>query len=244
MDRRKLSYFVDPLTATRPLPLEVVQNFKRLRLEALSSNPSAFLSTFAREKNFSDDQWSELILDPSHHYFICHTSPYHEENMEHEDDPTGEGWPTKNDWVGMLLLLGPYSKDDYGATPLLDPTALGSDEEETRWHLTGLYLRPESRCEASGIAVHEAILSYLRAWTDDHLVTAFAEETGLEKPKRARIAGQLRTDDDQLLALYKTLAGQTVGWADGELGARIAGISHLPEDRHLRLRIMERVIEC
>lgn len=242
-----LSYFVDRLSTSRPLSPKTIQKFKHLRLEALSSNPSSFLATFDYEKGFTDDQWRQLILDPTHHYLICHTSREREGIAVHEDNLIREEWTTEDEWVGILLLLGPYQTGDYGATPLLQPTALGADDEETRWHLTSLYLQPDHRREDSFTIIHEAILGYLRVWTDEHLATKFADETNLEKPKRARVAGLLRTEDDQLLEMYKMLAGQTVGWADRRLGARIAGIDHSPEGEpleELNMRIMERIIEC
>ena len=247
MDGRQVSYFVDELTASNPLPSDVVQKFKNLRLEALRLSPASFLSTLAHEERFTYDHWDQLIRDASHHYLICHTALQSGENSEHHANSAADEWMSNDEWVGMLLLLGPYHKDQYGATPFLDSNAIGSDEEETRWHLTGLYLQPNSRCEESAIAIHEAILTYLRFWTDEHLDTVIDEATGLEKPKRARLTGQLRTESDQLVALYETLTGNTVGWADLELGCRIAGLETLPSEaatEELRMRVMERVIEC
>lgn len=247
MAGKKTSYFVDLLTATGAVPSSWVQKLKSLRLEALRSNPSSYLSTFAREEELTDDQWSERILHPRYHYLICHTPRVPATDTALGDDASTPGWEENDDWVGMFLLLGPYQKDEYGAAPLLDSTALGPDKEEARWHLTALYLQPDSRCADSAIAIHEAILAYLRFWTDDHLETTFDHVTGLEKPKRARVVGQLRGENDPLAALYEGLAWKTVGWAGGVVGRRIAGLEDYPgeEPMHeVRVRVMERIIEC
>ena len=249
MDGKKISYRVDPLKVTGPVSAEVVLKFKNLRLESLRSNPLAYLSTFEREKQITDTQWEALILDPVHHYLICHTSlqPSHDTATVLDYQVATNDWAEKDTWVGMLYLLGPYTKADYGATPLLSSTTLGTEFEETRWHLAGLYLQPDSRCNDSAIAIHEAILDYLTFFTDNYLESVIDNATGLEKPKRARVAGMLRTENDQLGALYEALAGQTVGWADAALGRKIAGIEGQREElpmADLRMRVLERVIEC
>ncbi|KAL8703952.1 MAG: hypothetical protein Q9201_002875 [Fulgogasparrea decipioides] len=247
MDGKDILYWVDPLKATEQIAANVVQKLKTLRLEALRSNTSAYVSTLEREEKFTDSEWEAHILDPKHHYLICHTSPQTANDTRLDNEAAADEWVEKDAWVGMLLLLGPYPKDEYGATRLLSSTAMGPEEEETRWHLTALYLQPKHRCEDSAIAVHEAILDYLTIWTNERLETLFDHATGLEKPKRARVAGVLASENDQLRVLYEALAGQSVGWADGALGHKIVGIEDLPDVGSmggLCMRVMERVIEC
>ncbi|KAL8919075.1 MAG: hypothetical protein Q9208_006959 [Pyrenodesmia sp. 3 TL-2023] len=230
MAERQTSYSVDRLTAPSPVPSTWVQKFKSLRLEALRSNPSAYPATFASEEELTDEQWSERILDPRYHHLICHTPRSAATDTASDKDATMEGWEETDDWVGKVLLSGPYRQDEYDASPFLDSPALGSDQDEIRWHLTALYLQPNSRCVDSAMAMHERILTYVRLWTDDHLETTFDHATGLEKPKRARIAGGVRGENDLLAGLYEDFAGRTVGWADGARGVRV--------------RVMERIVEC
>ena len=249
MDGMKTSYRVDSLKATAPVSPQVVLKFKNLRLESLQSNPSSFLSTLEHEKQFTDSQWEALILDPVHHFLVCHKSPHPSQDKARVLDKQAatNDWAEKDVWVGILCLLGPYTQADYGATPLLSSSALGTDLEETRWHLTGLYLQSDSRCNDSAIAVHEAILDYLTFFTDNYLESMIDDATGLEKLKRARVAGIIVTENDQLEALYKALAGQKVGWADAALGRKIAGIEDHREEgpmAELRMLVLERVIEC
>lgn len=247
MNGKGISYAVDPLMLFEPIPIMVTLKFRDLRLEALRADPPAYLSTFEREQEFSNAQWNEQILDPFRNYLICHTSLRSDRSTKDKITTTAEGWAEEEDWLGMLLLSGPYQKADYGATPLLANTALGSDDEETRWHLSALYLQSGSRCDESTIAIHEATLGYLRLWTDKHLDTVFDEATGLERPKRARLAGLLPTENYQLSALYEALAGKPVGWADRTLGQKIAGIDDITgQDLGTEpyMRVMERIIDC
>ncbi|MCJ1279243.1 hypothetical protein MMC21_007067 [Puttea exsequens] len=247
MDGAQLPYFVDPLPTTGDFLPVAVGKLKDTRLQALRAFPEAYMSTFAREEEFTDAQWIENIRDPNHHYLICHTSPQLGENSAHTPIIAADDWPEKDEWVGMLLLIGPFTKEKYGAYPFVRQD-IGLDEQETRWHLTGLYLQPESRCKNSDVAMHEAVLSYLRSWTDDHLDTIFDEATGLERPKRARLAGIIVTSNPLLEEMYRALNGQEVGWADRKLGLRIAGIEEEFLDEGVEevfyAQVMERVIEC
>ena len=248
MAARQICYSVDLLTPTRPVPSEWVQKFKSLRLECLRSNPTAYITTFASADALTDDQWSEQLLHPKYHHLICHRPQVSTEGTAPNENVATEGWEGNDEWVGMFWLLGPHRKDEYAATPFVDSTALGSDQEETRWHLTGLYLQPDSRCEASAIAIHEAMLNFLRFWTDDHLESTFDHATGLEKPKRARVTGHLRGGNDPLVDLYEGLAGtRTLAWVSDAVGRRIGGFEDRPEDEKIdkaRGRVMERIVDC
>ena len=247
MNGKGISYAVDPLMPVEPIPLKVTWKFRDLRLESLRADPSAYLSTLEREQKFSNAQWNQQILDPFRNYLICHMSPRSAESTKDMTATSVDNWAEEEDWVGMLLLSGPYLKANYGATPLLESTAVGSDVEETRWHLSALYLQPGNRCDESAVAIHEAVLSSLRLWTDNLLATVFDEATGLERPKKARLAGLLPTENHQLSALYEGLVGKTIGWADRALGCKIAGIEDVTgedPDPELHMRVMERIIDC
>ncbi|KAI4262874.1 MAG: hypothetical protein L6R42_001958 [Xanthoria sp. 1 TBL-2021] len=247
MDQKITSYRVDPLMVTEPIPAKVIENFKSLRLEALRVAPPSYLSTLEREEKPTDAQWKARILDPTHHYLICHKPLSPTNNTVSDSESAAGDWAENDAWVGMLYLLGPYNLDGYAVTSLVGSAAMETDGDEIGWYINGIYLQPNSRCEASATAIHEAILEYLRFQTDEYLPTVFNDATGLEKPKRARLAGTIRNNSDQLEALYESLAGRHVGWADTKLRRRIAGLDDLPDMEpmgQLRMRVMERVIEC
>ena len=225
----------------------MVQRFKTLRLDALRSAPSSFSSEYHYEAEFSDDEWINIICHPSNHVLIC------EEIRAEELQDCGQGGPRNatlygHEWVGMLILCGPVSEDQY--IVLKHQQALiGRDEEETRWHLVGLYIQSDHRCRDTTIAIHEAILDFLRCWTDVHLETMIDEATGTERPKTARVTGMLRGGDPLLTDLYQALGGSEIGWVTRADALRIAGNEGLvkilePDEAAKPWLAMEKVVEC
>lgn len=99
-----------------------------------------------------------------------------------------------------------HSLDQYDFKGRQGPD-LGSDEEETRWSLGGLFLKSEHRGTELNTEIHEAVLDFLRTRTDDALKTTWDERMGLENPKRARVGGTLRSQDPTLNGLYQALGG-------------------------------------
>ena len=153
----------------------------------------------------------------------------------------------QGEWVGIFTLRGPLTREQYNFQGRKGPP-LGIDAEETLWHLVGLYIKPKDRCKDVAIAIHEAVLDYLRTRTDELLETVLDARTGLEKPKRARVAGSKPSQNSLLAELYTSLGGYEVGWI-GRAGAlEIAGNAELIEkcedERDVGpVLIMEKVVE-
>ena len=240
-------YSVTLLTSRKPASASLVKKFRALRLNALQSAPESFFTDYAYEANFTDEQWAEKVNDPTHHILIC-------ERCRSENDTRdiqirgGAAFGDDRKWVGMLILAGPFSKEKY---TFLESQALtlGSDSEETRWYLTGLYLDPAHRCKDSVVAIYEAVLEFLRTKTDEYLKTVFDEAIGLERLKRARVVGVLRNEDPLLREFYQALAGYKVGWITKLQAFDYAGNGKLievrrKEEREKMFRAVERVIEC
>ena len=156
-------YHVDLLPRFSPIPAAVLAKFKALRLEALRTAPSTLLPSYAVEAAISDAGWEQQINKPLNHYLICHIRECSSKSLSgggdgaEDDQTTSRNWLLGNKWVGMLILVGPFSRDNYSV-----PAILGPDEEKTRWLVADLYLQPSHRCEGSSIAIHEAILGHLR----------------------------------------------------------------------------------
>ena len=238
-------YTVTRFAPATPIPVHLLQRFKTLRLDALISAPTSFVSNYGHEQSFTDNEWVERITDPSRHHLIC-TRRGHGKTSGDDRQPVN---PTSDDaeWVGMLTLLGPLTREQYNIQSRKGPS-LGNDAEETRWHLVGLYVKSEDRCKEVAIAIHEAVLEYLRTSTDELLETVFDARTGIEKPKRARVAGSKPSPDSLLADLYTSLGGYEIGWAGRAEALRIAGNAELTDKGEDRadtgpVRIMERVIE-
>ena len=237
-------YTVTPLVPPSPLPTDVVQKFKALRLEALRSAPAFFSSKYSYEAEFTEAEWSEIICHPTHHVLICEEI----RAEEAQDCRQGNAALYDHEWVGMLILCGPLSKDEY---MLLEHqhALIGRDDEETRWHLAGLYIQSGHRCRDTAVAIHEAILDFLRCWTDDYLETLVDEATGTERLKSARITGVLRSGDPLLTDLYQALGGSEIGWVTRADALRMTDNEGLlrilePDEAAKPWLAMERVVEC
>lgn len=238
-------YTVARFAPATPVPVHLLQRFKALRLDALISAPTSFVSNYGHEQSFTDNEWVVRITDPSRHHLIC-TRLAHGKVGGNDRQPMN---PTLDDaeWVGMFTLLGPLTREHYNFQGRQGPS-LGNDAEETRWHLVGLYVKSEDRCKEVAIAIHEAVLEYVRTSTDELLETVLDARTGIEKSKRARVAGSKPSPDSLLADLYTSLGGYEIGWARRAEALRIAGNAELIENGDDRgdtgpVLIMERVIE-
>ena len=228
------------------IPPHLVQRYKALRLDALLSSPTSFVSNHKHEQAFTDTEWAERITDPSRHHMICKKiGPTNDDasDIQSVDSSFGEG-----EWVGMFTFLGPLTKEEYDFQGRIGPP-LGEDADETRWHLFGLYIKAEDRCKDAAIVTHEAILEYLRNSTEEILETALDARTGLEKRKRARVAGSKPSQGSLLTALYASLGGYDIGWAERAEALRISGNAELSSRRKNEgdmgpVLIMEKVVDC
>lgn len=239
-------YLVARLAPATPVPENLLQKFRVLRLEALISAPASFVSNYRHEQSFSDIEWAERITDPSRHHLIC-TRLGHGQvggNSRQPVNPTSD----EDEWVGMVTLIGPLTKEQFIYQGRIGPS-LGDDAEETRWDLVGLYIKSQHRCKEAAIAIHEAVLDYLRTSTDELLETVLDSRTGLEKPKRARVAGSKPSPDSLLKDFYTLLGGYETGWVSRAEALTIAGNAELitkgDEEGDIgRILIMEKIVEC
>ena len=242
LDMEKSSnYNVIHLAPKIPVPSHLIVNFKTLRLEAISLESAMFADD--NEPNFTDEEWAKRMTSPTHHHLIFEFVGHQLSNRDKQ--VPGQSSGRGSDWVGMLTLLGPLSQKQYDFRGRQGPS-LGSDEEETRWILFGLYLRSEHRGSEVNTVIHEAILDYVRVWTDEALRTEWDEETGMEKPKRARVRGSAESTDATLKGLYQALDAYEVGTVDMAEVLRSAGYDGLASvpDGEKESVILERVIEC
>ncbi|WEW55784.1 hypothetical protein PRK78_001217 [Emydomyces testavorans] len=104
-----------PSTALRQL----CQRFRTARLSALQADPSAFSSSYEKECQFDDKTWAQRLQNPLAKTFVAlaksrnvpraqNSDKYHEDDNNSSSD--GDDDLTQlanNEWVGMIVLLGP-----------------------------------------------------------------------------------------------------------------------------------------
>lgn len=78
------------------------KKMKAFRLESLQLDPEAFASTYADEVRFADEVWDKRMANPLALHFVAVEVPSGEET-------TVDGITTmvENDWLGMLVVIGP-----------------------------------------------------------------------------------------------------------------------------------------
>lgn len=239
-------YRVIRFAPTTPVPVDLLQKFRLLRLDALISAPASFVSNHAHEKSFSDIEWAERITDPSRHHLIC-TRFGHGQVGGNVRQPVNL-MSDEDEWVGMVTLIGPLTREQFKYRGRIGPS-LGDDAEETRWDLVGLYIKSQHRCKEAAIAIHEAVLDHLRTTTDELLETVLDSRTGLEKPKIARVAGSKPSPDSLLKDFYTLLGGYETGWVSRAEALKIAGNAELInkcDEKHDMgpVLIMEKIVDC
>ena len=239
-------YTVTRFAPATPIPLYLLQRFKALRLEALLLAPTSFVSNHRHEQTFTDSEWAKIITDPSRHHLICTRLGYGKAGGN-ETQPVNPN-SDQGEWVGIVTLRGPLTIEHYNFQGRKGPS-LGNGAEETLWNLMGLYIKPKDRCTEVAIAVHEAVLDHLRTCTDELLETVLDARTGLEKPKRARVAGAKPSQNEMLKELYTSLGGYEIGWIGRAVALEIAGnaepIKQCEDEGDMGpVLIMEKVVEC
>ena len=239
-------YRVTRFAPATPVPVNLLQKFKLLRLDALISAPASFVSNHTHEQGFSDIEWTERITDPSRHHLICTEVGQAQVggNDRQPVNPTSD----EDEWVGMVTLIGPLTREQFNYQGRIGPP-FGDDGEETRWDLVGLYIKSQHRCKEAAIAIHEAVLDYLRTNTDELLETVLNSRTGVEKPKRARVAGSKPSPDSLLIDFYTLLGGYETVWVSRAEALKIAGneelINKCEEEQNMEsVLIMEKIVEC
>ncbi len=195
------TYTVHKLPSDRSSAVTVLEQFALLRLAALHNYPTRFASDYNHESAYTESDWMAILTDPMKHHLIC---------VAHGPDAV-DRILNSGTWVGMLCLLGPLSKTQYDFPGRVGPE-LGSDERETRWRGLGLYLERDHRASAAHMKIHEAILAYVRAFTDEKLPVT-VRTNGMENEKHARVCGGvMRFEGNQMVKkMYETWGAYEVG---------------------------------
>ncbi len=211
------TYTVHELPSDPSSAVTVLDRFALLRLAALQNSPARLASDYTYESAYTESDWMAILTDPMKHHLIC---------VAHGPDAVDRTL-NSGTWVGMLCLRGPLSKTQFDFAGRVGPE-LGPDERETRWRGMGLYLERAHRASAAHMKIHEALLAFVRAFTDENLPVT-VRTNGMENEKHARICGTvMRSEGSQMLkTMYETWGMYEVGRITTRENFAFAGVEVL-----------------
>ncbi|KAF9889187.1 hypothetical protein FE257_007676 [Aspergillus nanangensis] len=126
------------------------QNYKQLRLHALSIAPTSFSSTHQIESTLPDTEWTHRLAAPNIETFICAATP---------SNPDEEA----TIWIGQLTLRGPLRHEEFilpDESGQPNPSARSNIPREL-WQMLSLFTLPEHRGQGLGKRLCREALDYL-----------------------------------------------------------------------------------
>jgi len=230
--------------------------FSSLRLQALTISPESFGSKFKAVSKRTPSEWQAFLTRPNFHTFIC--SRY-EADSEH---PSSEYDIEQGQWVAHISLIGPTPKSAYDLYPPNGGDESGSDEQESKWHLTALWTDPTFRGQGIGKKLTEAAVDFTTSYEQGG-----SQPHSSAKQARVRLFNRGGKDNEHVLTMYRKMkfkdAGSVslfeamIGNGDqDEIPQDVMDAGNLEEDDnrnmvlkggmwHLRYGVcMDRVIDC
>jgi len=177
------------------LSTDLAPKYRALRLYALRTSPEAFGSTHAIESAWPLSFWTSRLSRPNieHLVTIAHL-------------PNG-----REEWVAQVTLIGPVAKADYELPPEAHQP-IGSDDEETRWHITALYASDKDRGKGVARMVCQAGFDFAKdcdrgkkarvrimAGPDNEVALGFYEKLGLQDAGRVTRREAMKANGDEFL---------------------------------------------
>lgn len=164
------------------------ERYKDLRLQALKLSPSSFAATYESEALFSEESWQSLLSQAGRETFVCAARPASKSHVSNGEDL---------EWVAQLTLLGPQTKEDFAIPATSGQAELGSDGEEERWQLLGLYTLSSHRGRGIAKQLCREAIKYLVEYRSE--------------PKNVTIRLMVKWGMDATLRLYQQLGFEVVG---------------------------------
>jgi ribosomal protein S18 acetylase RimI-like enzyme len=131
------------------------ENYKQLRLKALSVAPASFSSTYEVESALTDTDWIKRLTVDGRETFVCAATLK-------EDNPSDSRVSEESIWVGQLTLRGPQTPEDFilpEEAGQWKPTLEGEDIE--CWQMLSLFTLPGHRGQGLGKRLCREALNYL-----------------------------------------------------------------------------------
>ena len=240
-----------PSPASSPVPPPnfplLVQKYKSLRLEALLTSASAYGSTHEIESAFTTAEWEERVWREGVVMLVCVAKPVRDgDGVEREVTESDELGDLEGDWVGTTTFLGPIPKASYQLPPESGGPEIGSDEEETRWHMTGLYTSPKHRRKGLAKMIIKSAMAYARNYT-----LSLSSPSRSSGTKNVRLRMMIRPDNTTVVSLYAAIGFVDAGRCTGTEAFKANGDEELmklrvgmgPEIMHQRIGLVMEKLE-
>jgi ribosomal protein S18 acetylase RimI-like enzyme len=179
---------------------------KAFRLESLQLDPEAFASTYADEVRFADEVWDKRMANPLALHFVAVEVP-----SGKETPVDGITAMVGNDWLGMLVVIGPKEDGTGGLHASRSPwdsmnseasDADGAAEKSKplpMYQLNGVFVMPKAR----GLGVGKRLAM---ATIDESLESA--RDHGF---KAIRMQVRVEADNEPAKKLYSSAGFAEVG---------------------------------
>ncbi|KAF3480206.1 GNAT family acetyltransferase [Arthroderma uncinatum] len=195
---------------------EICNRYRTARLRALQTYPEAFSSKYDRERAFTDLEWAQRLENPMSRTFVAVSV----ENENAADDDVEK--LKNNDWMGMVVLLGPkvyetdaktkYPWDPFLSMAWMQPEAAGAlkDAESTSFAVS-MFVLPEATKRGIGQKLISAMIEYAR------------ENARRESVRRLHVSLIVEHDNVAAIRLY-----ERCGFCHVETGPDLEGIGARP----------------
>ena len=143
-----MTYTTTVFSIPKPVSEDHINQFIRIRLAALKTNPEAFGSTYARESAFPHRQWCERVNNRARTTLVATTalSAIAENSLERDAGFQYDDHESK--WIGTLSVLAPEMLHSESFPPKIVEAEERGDIEI--YMLVGMWVRPDLRKKGVG----------------------------------------------------------------------------------------------
>lgn len=144
MSSQNYTILLFPKTLDKHHLSDLARKLRDYKLHALAVDPKAFSLEYSSEASLPISTWESRIVNRSTQIIICIPA---QDTSAASEQLYGEErikFLLNNEWVGIFTMVYSPARDAWIFPESQQPTP-GADDEETRWHLTSLFILPSHR---------------------------------------------------------------------------------------------------